>query len=257
MIDWLTTIPGILITCGAILLIISIILFIAGAKKSKKEERVNTNIETNANFSKVSNEEAVVDIKPIDINTSVNNNIENTTSNNVNNNIVTDTNNVNETISSNIIQEPVINVVPTQEEVVNPIPVENTVVEPINMEIPTIQEEPKVIPTEPTAIYGGEMPTVDFSVKEEKPVTIYGGNDPLEATQTLPKMEESHLPYGGNYSEVKIVEPTVEQPIQIPVEETVANIPVIEPAKITESVNPAVAPVQINTEEKENIIEEL
>ena len=43
MLDWFTTIPGILVICGVILLVIAIILFIAGNKKAKKEEMVQTN----------------------------------------------------------------------------------------------------------------------------------------------------------------------------------------------------------------------
>ena len=39
MLDWFTTIPGILIICGALLLVIAIILFIVGSKKDKKEAK--------------------------------------------------------------------------------------------------------------------------------------------------------------------------------------------------------------------------
>ena len=40
MLDWFTTIPGILISAGVILLIISVVLFITGNKQDKKEAKV-------------------------------------------------------------------------------------------------------------------------------------------------------------------------------------------------------------------------
>ena len=40
MFDWFTTIPGILIISGVVLLLIAIILFIAGNKKGEKETKV-------------------------------------------------------------------------------------------------------------------------------------------------------------------------------------------------------------------------
>ena len=35
MLDWIMTIPGILISCGVVLLILAVILFILGNKKGK------------------------------------------------------------------------------------------------------------------------------------------------------------------------------------------------------------------------------
>ncbi len=43
MLDWITTIPGILITCGVILLLIAIVLFILGNKKDKRTSNLAMN----------------------------------------------------------------------------------------------------------------------------------------------------------------------------------------------------------------------
>ena len=43
MLDWFTTIPGLLITCGVILLIIALVLFILGNKKGKVTSNIAMN----------------------------------------------------------------------------------------------------------------------------------------------------------------------------------------------------------------------
>ncbi len=223
MIEWLTTIPGILVLCGILLLIIAIILFIVGAKKSKSEAVINTN--------------------PIADNSM----------NTMNDNLNTLNNQVNVPNVVPVIDEPVVSDVVTtvdvsQSEPVNIVsgvdtsPVVDTAnlssQEVVNTE-PVVQEQPIDVVSVPTIdesqVYGGEAPIVDFTVQEEKPVTIYGGNDPLEATQTFPAMEENHVPYGGNFSEIKTVEPIVDMGAPEVSEETV-EMPVIEPVVANEDV---------------------
>lgn len=223
MIEWLTTIPGILVLCGILLLIIAIILFIVGAKKSKSESVINTN--------------------PIADNSM----------NTMNDNLNTLNNQVNVPNVVPVIDEPVVSDVVTtvdvsQSEPVNIVsgvdtsPVVDTAnlssQEVVNTE-PVVQEQPIDVVSVPTIdesqVYGGEAPIVDFTVQEEKPVTIYGGNDPLEATQTFPAMEENHVPYGGNFSEIKTVEPIVDMGAPEVSEETV-EMPVIEPVVANEDV---------------------
>ena len=261
MLDWFTTIPGILIICGVILLVIAIILFIVGAKKSKKEVAPVSNQTVENNMSSVASVESSVDVTPIvpvteepvvsSVNTTVpveevKNEIPTSEPIHIEEPEVTNTSNVEVPTYTNSVEnsEPVVN-----------IPEINTPVE----------ETSAVTIEEPSTIYGGEVPIVDFPTQEEKPVTIYGGNDPLEATQSLPKMEEHHEPYGGVYPEVRIVEPTVEEAVPTPVEETVTEMPTIEPVMINEPevVNiPVEEPVISETiaapvQEKEPVVEEL
>lgn len=209
MLDWFTTIPGILIICGVILLIIAIILFIVGAKKSKKEGTTTTDA-MNKPVEDVPAMEPVAEVTPVAPVT-----VEAT-----NPSVDINTVSTEETIQ---ITEPEQEVVTIEEPVV-----QETVVEAPVMDMPSVSEIPVVEEVNST-IYGGEVPTVDFSVSEEKPVTIYGGNDPLEATQTLPKVEEHHEPYGGAYPEARIVEPSESIEMPTPVEEVVSAMPTVEP----------------------------
>jgi len=249
MLEWFTTIPGILVICGVILLVIAIILFAVSAKKDKKENVVN---------------------EPI------NNNVE------VNNMEVNDIPEVQPLVDvvTTSVEEPVVE--PVVDFAINDIPAVTQ--EPVTPEVVMIPDEEPVINipdmepistevNEPTMVYGGEQPIVDFPV-EEKPVTIYGGNDPLEATQKLPRMEENHVPYGGEYPEINISEPVVEQPVIEPVVEPVTPIATIdfsavnEPEVVVEPVmenvvsepvvEPVVEPVQPVVEEKVvPVVEEL
>ena len=217
MLEWFTTIPGILIICGVILLVIAVILFVVGAKKNKNEVASDNSVMENSVSSVNSIEKpteipsAGEEIAMSNVDTTINSdNSEEKIENGVfepihiEEPVVT---NFNENISTDI----------NNESFVNPTPV-------INIPDDSVREE-----AIPSTIYGGEIPTVDFTIPEEKPVTIYGGNDPLDATQTLPKMEEHHAPYGGSYPEVRIVEPTVNNVAPTPVEETVAQMPFVEP----------------------------
>lgn len=236
MIEWLTTIPGILILCGVILLIIAIILFAVGAKKSKKENVVSdSTVVDNSQNTMVNNND--IGVAPVVSEPVVSNVIE------------TATVSVDEPVVTVSDAEPVsvvgdINMFEPQVAPVNPVQANN---EEVVVNIPNTFEEPVSMDNTQVidnAVYGGEMPSVDFTPQEEKPVTIYGGNDPLDATQTLPKMEENHVPYGGSYPEVKIVEPTIEPVVDpTPVEAAVTEMPVVEP------VFTPVEPITINEPE--------
>lgn len=251
MLDWFTTIPGILIICGVILLVIAIILFIVGAKKSKKEEANIPAQTVENNISPVVNDEnSVLPVTPV---------VENTVMPSA------------ETVNADIVGTDIPSVEPIkiEEPVVNAFSeVENSVVNNVvEDETPIINIPDMNVSTEESnTIYGGEVPTIDFTAQEETPVTIYGGNDPLEATQTLPKMEESHTPYGGAYPEVRIVDAPV---VPTPVEETVTEMPAVEPVVINEpdvinipveepaASEPVVAFNDADTEETTPVVEEL
>lgn len=255
MLDWFTTIPGILIICGVILLVIAIILLIVGTKKSKKESASTTDNTVN-NTSSVVNVESPVETVPV--------------SEEITTPSVDTTVNVEEVKTEVPVSEPIhieepevtdmsnVGFVPYTEPIENTTPVIN---------IPDmdsrVEDTASEVVEHPSTIYGGEMPTIDFTPQEEKPVTIYGGNDPLDATQTLPKMEEHHVPYGGSYPEVRIVEPTAEEVAPTPVEETVTEMPTVEPEVINipveepTVVETEVTTEEVNTEKEEPAVEEL
>lgn len=256
MLDWFTTIPGILILCGVLLLAIAIILFILGAKKSKKLGNVGT--DTNANTT--------TDLNSSNVVSNENNVINDLSSMNVisDNNVIT-----NNSVSDNGVQsnvntiEPVVNPVNDADITISPVMEDtNTVVtndtpafempkmdttlvddvKPEVVSIPDVDNTPVEEATNP--VYGGATPTYNFT-ENEKPVTIYGGNDPLEATQTLPKMEEHHLPYGGVNPEDKIDINQVNN-IPTPVVENISEMPIVEdtkPVEVTTQENIPVTPV--------------
>lgn len=195
MLDLFTTIPGILIICGVVLLVIAIILFVIGARKSKKDGMPSTN------------SVGSVDMTSHDIKAAGEiNDIQN----------ITNEPDLMNYESPQVINIPDMELVNKEKEEV----VSNT--NPYEFNMPSMEPATDVVNNEP--VYGGEMPSYDFSSFEEKPVTIYGGNDPLEATQTMPKMEEHHVPYGGEYQEQKIM-PTVEEFSTTPVDEVVSVMP--------------------------------
>ena len=212
MLDWIMTIPGLLITSGVVLLILAIILFIIGNKKGKTAKVVETTSDAPApeaistdTISTVS-EPVVEETAPV-----------------VENNEVTPANGV-------------INFTPEVET-----PVEETA--------PVVEEAPVVdtTPVEESAP-AVEMPVVEETapvsepVAEEPAVTIYGGNDPLENTQAVAPVTEA-VPYGGA-PEVNVVEtpaveesaPAVEMPVVEPVVETpvapTVDIPAVEPTPV-------------------------
>ena len=270
MLDWFTTIPGLLIIFGIILLVIAIVLFILGAKKSKNEAIPTANTVVN-NTSTIVNPEPVMNtvandmnVSPVVTNTPVNPSVNNTfvtpevTIPNMDNSVQMANLNPQSLNSEYSVNEPGVINIPSVDvsyanqsgvNPVEPIAVVNTtpVVDPvstiestpvvnipdINMDATTKEIEPITI-SEPTTIYGGETPIVNFQQPEDKPVTIYGGNDPLEATQALPKIDEHHEPYSGSYPEIRIVEPTINNNISTQVEETVSEIPTVEPIIINE-----------------------
>lgn len=268
MLDWFTTIPGILIICGVLLLVIAIILFIVGSKKDKKEAKQMANGNTTDGSSTVNN---------------VNNTVTNVSENSISISPVEPV--VDSTISTptvdNTVSTPVASTVPT-----TPAPevtpevntLEQTVIDiPAPEVIPAVNEMPvkdeaiqitePVVDTKEEAptVYGGTAPVYNFTAPTDKPVTIYGGNDPLEATQTLPKMEEHHLPYGGVDPETKIVGINQEQPvinIPTPVSQPVTEIPVTPVTSIPDNdlVTPDTARPVINIpsdEESKPVVEEL
>ena len=285
MLDWFTTIPGILVICGVILLVIAIILFIAGNKKAKKEEMVQTNpvtesantMNTEVNTTADTNigEVNVQEVSPVMEQASTIPTESVSLENNELPKMEVESNN---DVSPIQIEEPV--QIPSEEiHIEEPVQISDTEIHTEEASIPepvaipsidnsvnsmdTVSDETSFnipIPTEKpsfdntsTSIYGGASPISNISMNEEKPVTIYGGNDPLEATQSIPKVEEHHEPYGGVYPEAKIVDMNASTVTPTPVEEVVSAMPVTD----TNLENNHTAPSVVTIPEEKPVVEEL
>ena len=289
MLDWFTTIPGILVICGVILLVIAIILFIAGNKKAKKEEMVQTNpvtesantMNTEVNTTADTNigEVNVQEVSPVMEEASTIPTESVSLENNELPKMKVESNN---DVSPIQIEEPV--QIPSEEiHIEEPVKISDTEIhneeasipKPVSMpsidnsvnSMDTVSDETSFnipIPTEKpsfdntsTSIYGGASPISNISMNEEKPVTIYGGNDPLEATQSIPKVEEHHEPYGGVYPEAKIVDMNASTVTPTPVEEVVSAMPVTDTNLENNQVEDTTAPSVVTIPEEKPVVEEL
>lgn len=289
MLDWFTTIPGILVICGVILLVIAIILFIAGNKKAKKEEMVQTNpvtesantMNTEVNTTADTNigEVNVQEVSPVMEQASTIPTESVSLENNELPKMEVESNN---DVSPIKIEEPV--QIPSEEiHIEEPVQISDTEIhneeasipEPVSIpsidnsvnSMDTVSDETSFnipIPTEKpsfdntsTSIYGGASPISNISMNEEKPVTIYGGNDPLEATQSIPKVEEHHEPYGGVYPEAKIVDMNASTVTPTPVEEVVSAMPVTDTNLENNQVEDTTAPSVVTIPEEKPVVEEL
>ncbi len=289
MLDWFTTIPGILVICGVILLVIAIILFIAGNKKAKKEEMVQTNpvtesantMNTEVNTTAETNigEVNVQEVSPVMEQASTIPTESVSLENNELPKMEVESNN---DVSPIKIEEPV--QIPSEEiHIEEPVKISDTEIhneeasipEPVSIpsidnsvnSMDTVSDETSFnipIPTEKpsfdntsTSIYGGASPISNISMNEEKPVTIYGGNDPLEATQSIPKVEEHHEPYGGVYPEAKIVDMNASTVTPTPVEEVVSAMPVTDTNLENNQVEDTTAPSVVAIPEEKPVVEEL
>lgn len=289
MLDWFTTIPGILVICGVILLVIAIILFIAGNKKAKKEEMVQTNpvtesantMNTEVNTTADTNigEVNVQEVSPVMEQASTIPTESVSLENNELPKMKVESNN---DVSPIQIEEPV--QIPSEEiHIEEPVQISDTEIhneeasipEPVSIpsidnsvnSMDTVSDETSFnipIPTEKpsfdntsTSIYGGASPISNISMNEEKPVTIYGGNDPLEATQSIPKVEEHHEPYGGVYPEAKIVDMNASTVTPTPVEEVVSAMPVTDTNLGNNQVEDTTTPSVVAIPEEKPVVEEL
>lgn len=289
MLDWFTTIPGILVICGVILLVIAIILFIAGNKKAKKEEMVQTNpvtesantMNTEVNTTADTNigEVNVQEVSPVMEQASTIPTESVSLENNELPKMEVESNN---DVSPIQIEEPV--QIPSEEiHIEEPVKISDTEIhneeasipEPVSIpsidnsvnSMDTVSDETSFnipIPTEmpsfdntSTSIYGGASPISNISMNEEKPVTIYGGNDPLEATQSIPKVEEHHEPYGGVYPEAKIVDMNASTVTPTPVEEVVSAMPVTDTNLENNQAEDTTEPSVVAIPEEKPVVEEL
>ena len=289
MLDWFTTIPGILVICGVILLVIAIILFIAGNKKAKKEEMVQTNPVTESANTMNTEVNTTADTNIGEVNVQEVSRVMEQASTIPTESVSLENNELpkmevesNNDVSPIQIEEPV--QIPSEEiHIEEPVQISDTEIhneeasipEPVSIpsidnsvnSMDTVSDETSFnipIPTEKpsfdntsTSIYGGASPISNISMNEEKPVTIYGGNDPLEATQSIPKVEEHHEPYGGVYPEAKIVDMNASTVTPTPVEEVVSAMPVTDTNLENNQVEDTTAPSVVTISEEKPVVEEL
>lgn len=242
MLDWFTTIPGILIICGVLLLIIAIILFVAGAMKNKKMES-SGDASLNTSVSDVQNS----NVSNLNVDNSVTTNTISVSG--MPSDVTQDTqldSAVNTVENNEITVSPIIeesnNVISNNEEISNNVVSDDPV---SDLEKTNVISIPDTEDIKEETIYGGATPTYNFT-EVEKPVTIYGGNDPLEATQTLPKMEEVHIPYGGSNHDNKEINFNQVNMSSTLNESNVVEIPEfdeVKPIEINETVEKTITPV--------------
>lgn len=298
-INFFTTIPGILIVCGVILLVIALIVFVVSSSKNKKPKKEESQVKNDSNTSNSINPSLVTS----DVNAGIDtvNVVSANASDNGSNVTPIDTSSVNQVgdlpvtpvVDSNVnMNIPIISASNSSLDSIQvPSVAENVIatdtVSPVSIE-PVTAQAPEVVPVVPSpvidnviptvqpietvnivdtisteaiapvqnvndylsnnsnlenaqvSVYGGVNPTASIKTVEEVKPVIYGGNDPLEATQKIPVVEESHIPYGGNVTPIPPVEiPSVlNQAPEASIPEVV-SIPDIQPI-------PTVNPVEVN-----------
>ncbi|MEG2283449.1 MAG: hypothetical protein RSB99_02345 [Bacilli bacterium] len=182
--DWFLTIPGMFISGGVLLLIIALVIFIVTSAKSKKEKINEEDMETPVISEKPITPEMEA-VSPV-VTESINlDSIQPVASEPISFNPVM------EPTELDTVEEPTVLGTP-----VNDFPVADIIPETlVPIEIP--EEEPVVakidnpVVEEPAvSIYGGVNPFIG-EVTEPTHRQIYGGADPLEATQKMAPIVES------------------------------------------------------------------
>ena len=241
-VDWFLTIPGMLITAGVFLLIIAFIMMLVGSKKNKKEEKIENNQTNSEVVASPVQPEAVVAPQNVDVQVATSEPlgpIPEVSTIDMSQPVVApiEMPTISPVASAEVVEpmampvvEPVVDAVQPVVEV-NPVevivPIEPVAIIDSSEEvIPTekiesvaevVLEQPDATNLEKTSvnIYGGNpIPTIEAIPDTPRP--IYGGADPLEATQNLPKVDIHHEPYSGGQVEVVTPMPIPEiQPIPV------------------------------------------
>ena len=244
MLDWFTTIPGILITCGVILLFVAVVLFILGNKKEKNTSNLAMN--TGVMNQPLINDEVMTKDTP---------------------SMIIDETNEAKIEGVNPINPAVIDFTPTAEAVQAPVIEEAPVVQNTNtydFSVPTIEPvvETNEVPTvEPTVTDTNQVeetvPAYDFSIPAAEPIVEEA---PVDEVVSVPEFTVPTIEPVVETNEVPTVEPTVTDTNQV--EETVpaydfsipAAEPVVEEAKSVEPEvtiyggNDPLINTQVNTE---------
>ena len=175
--SWFTTVPGLFITGGVILLIVALVILLISNKKTKKEK---ANAEANGSVNGNTVQPVVGQAEPIPMAPVMP-----------------------EAAPVEVAPAAPVEVAPAMPEVA-PVEVAPTPVEvapaPVNV-VPTV--EPVAAPATPSipsletgpVIYGGASPAVgDINVAPVETHQIYGGADPLQNTQTIPGIQAQPAP---------------------------------------------------------------
>lgn len=231
MIEWLTTLPGILVCIGVFLLLLSLIMFIIGNKKEKKDEIGDTIVMDPI----VGDDNNFVPMQPTNVNSldnnsinNVYNNISNNTSNNINNQPMFsvgnenmfDSNNMMNNVEQNVNSFDNFNNVNQQNIIGNNLDNYNNenVFNGQNVNDMSNSNNYNSIDIQPAIatnndsnfvnpMFSGNVNTNPFfdevqieniNVPEQNASRpIYGGADPLDATREMPKINVSRIPYSG------------------------------------------------------------
>ena len=253
MLDWLTTIPGILIACGVILLLIAIVLFIIGNKKEKRTNSLamNTGVMNQplVNDEVLTKEEAPMIIdEPKEMNMG---------GVNPSNPAIADFTQKAQVASEPVVQsvEPAAGLYDFNQPTVEPVSTQTQPVSEntsaydfsIHTEIPVVNEQPTV--DQPTQV-------VNPTIVSEPANTFNLGQSIVEpaATQTQPVTENTSA-YDFSISNVvptiDEVKPQVESVIpQAPVEEPAASVNTFDfniptPTPVVEEIKPTQPEVTI------------
>ena len=241
--SWFGTIPGMLITGGVLLLIISLIIFISTmGKKGKKdkngvEEKSLEGAKEMVSESSQSNSVSapVADAIPTGTDS------------------ITGMPNVAFATPTPVqpgVVSPMSGTVPVQPEVVQPMP--ETV--PVQPEV--VQPMPEVVSvsTEPTnqtvSIYGGASPSVSKSdIETTETHQIYGGANPLENTQSISindinQAAASQIAAGNEPQIEQVVQPTPE--VTTVINPTVSNVETQPQVSVVDVNQPIVEPYNPN-----------
>ena len=258
---WFTTVPGMFITGGVVLLIIALVILIVTGKKSKKEKKAKEAADANANTAPTMTEPTPV-VTPVDASAAVQTSAVANNTNMISPEAVTMANastvqpmmpEATPTVMPNSMPEvpgvqpsvptmdmgmpsaPVVDAQPVMSEApqmsvmpeVQQMPVMDMQVPnaPVVDAQPVMPEAPQMIPQgapQEHVIYGGADPSAVSSINiSQENHQIYGGADPLANTQTIPT-----IPVANVQPEVVAQEPVI-QPIA-PVAPTTVEAPVAQ-----------------------------
>ena len=184
--SWFTTIPGMLISCGVLLLLVALIVFIASSSKSKKKK------------NPIESETAPVAQEPPIASVTIDNG-ENVSTVNTPVNSTVEGGGMIAMSSAQSVPEVGMtggNLPPVNNSITAPQPVMPSV-EPVQPVMPAVEAVQPVMPAIPVieaapatqpVIYGGANPVVsDFKLEQDNTShQIYGGANPLENTQSIP-----------------------------------------------------------------------
>lgn len=149
-------------------------------------------------------------------------------------------------IPNPVVDIPVIEPVATVEPVVSSIPNVGVVAtETIPVEQPPEMNSVPAFNDLSSGNVGQNLNSFGGPSVQEEARPIYGGANPLEATQNLPKIDVHHEPYSGGRKVVP--DPDIAQPSVIPSIDTVPSVPTVESVPTSNTVVPQqINPVEIN-----------